>query len=84
MGFALDTPVTVLCDGGEDIAFACQLPSATKRVLDWFHIGMRFEHLVTAVRGMRGLSGETKDGLVRRAEGAKWLLWYGRQQRCLE
>ena len=29
VGIALDTPVTVLCDGGEDIAFACQLPLAT-------------------------------------------------------
>ena len=78
MGVPLDTPVTVLCDCGEDIAFACQLPSATERVLDWFHIGMRFEHLLTAVRGTKGLTGETKDELVRRAEDAKWLLWHGR------
>lgn len=29
----------LISDGGEDISFACQLPAATERVLDWFHIG---------------------------------------------
>lgn len=84
VGIAPATPVTVISDGGEDISFACQLPAATERVLDWFHIGMRFEHLLTAVRGMRDLDPSDKIVLVRRAEGAKWLLWHGQSQRCLQ
>jgi len=56
VGIGPDTPVTVLSDGGEDISHACQLPAASERVLDWFHIGMRFEHLLNAVRGLRGMN----------------------------
>ena len=83
VGIPPATPVTVISDGGEDISFACQLPAATERVIDWFHIGMRFEHLLTAVRGMRDLHQPDKDIVVRRTEGAKWLLWHGQQERCL-
>jgi hypothetical protein len=84
IGIGLDVPVTVLSDGGEDIAYACQLPSAVERVLDWFHIGMRFEHLLTALRGLRGVDDESRVDLARRAEGAKWLLWHGQHKRCLQ
>lgn len=42
IGIGPEVPVTVLCDGGDDISFACKLPSAIARVLDWFHIGCAF------------------------------------------
>jgi hypothetical protein len=84
VGIGPNVPVTVLSYGGEDISLACQLPSATERVLDWFHIGMRFEHLQTALRGIRGMGDDVRAAIVRRAEGAKWLLWHGQQKRCLQ
>ena len=84
VGIGMDVPVTVLSDGGEDISHACQLPAAAERVLDWFHIGMRFEHLLTSLRGLRGAISEERAQLERRAEGAKWLLWHGKQKRCLQ
>jgi hypothetical protein len=84
IGIGLNVPVTVLSHGGEDISHACQLPSAAERILDWFHIGMRFEHLLTALQGLRGMDEDARDELVRRAEGAKWLLWHGQQRRCLQ
>ena len=84
IGIGMDVPVTVLSDGGEDISHACQLPAAAERVLDWFHIGMRFEHLLTSLRGLRGATSEERDQLERRAEGAKWLLWHGKQKGCLQ
>ena len=40
--------------------------------------------LLTAVRGLRHTDGITKMELARRIEGAKWLLWHGRQERCLQ
>ena len=83
-GVPPDAPVTVLSDGGDDVAFACRLPRPTERVLDWFHLGMRFEHLLTGVRGLRHADEATKTELTRRIEGAKWLLWHGRQERCLQ
>lgn len=75
--------MTVLADGGEDVLHACKLPRPTERVLDWFHIAMRFEHLLTALRGLRHVQSAAKANLARRAEGAKWLLWHGRSVRCL-
>lgn len=79
-----DARVTVLSDGGDDVEFACRLPRPTERVLDWWHIAMRFEHLLTGVRGLRHMDPSTKLELARRLEGAKWLLWHGRQERCLQ
>ncbi len=84
IGIGSSVPVTVLSDGGEDITHACQLPAAAERVLDWFHIGMRFEHLLCALRGIRGMEDEERTAIVRRAEGAKWMLWHGQQKRCLQ
>jgi hypothetical protein len=74
IGIGLEAPVTVLCDGGDDISFACKLPSATARVLDWFHIGMRFEHLLISLPGLRGADADAKYEMRRRVIRAKWLL----------
>lgn len=48
VGVGPNVPVTVLSDGGEDVSHACQLQCPSVRILDWFHIGMRFVHLLTA------------------------------------
>ena len=40
-------------------------------MLDWFHIGMRFEHLLVSLRGLRGAAEEDERAQFdRRAEGA--------------
>ena len=84
IGIGLEVPVTVLCDGGDDIGFACKLPWATARVLDWFHIGMKFEHLLMSLQGLQGADPYAKDDMRRCVIRAKWLLWHGQQGRCLE
>ena len=71
-------------DCGEDISHACQLPAAAERVLDWIHISMRFEHLLVALRGLRDVAADERAQLERRAEGAKWFLWHGKQKSCLQ
>ena len=58
IGIGMDVPVTGMSDGGEDIRHACQLPAAAERALDWFHIGMRFEHLLVPLRGLRGAAAQ--------------------------
>ena len=60
LGVPPDARVTMLSDGGDDVEFACRLPRPTERVLDWFHISMRFEHLLTGVRGLRHADDVTK------------------------
>jgi hypothetical protein len=66
------------------VVLACRLPRPTEQVLDWFHIAMRFEHLLTAVRSLRHAGEVTKQELTKRIESAKWLLCHGRQERCLQ
>lgn len=84
VGIDHETPITVLCDGGEDVDAAGRLLSPCKRILDWFHIGMRFEHVLLAVRGLKGLDVYEQERLSRHLEGAKRLLWHGQAERCLE
>ena len=80
---SLSQPVVVLSDGGEDIAWACK-PAAKERFLDWLHIGMRFQHLLVAAQGLRGTNAQTRASIKRRILGAKWLLWHGQRDRCLQ
>ena len=53
-------------------------------MLDWFHIGMRFEQLLLSIRGLQGADVYTRDRLQNNVVAAKWLLWNGRKERCLE
>ena len=80
------TPTTVLSDGDAGLRNLqrCVLPEATA-VLDWFHIAMRFEHVLQAGTG---LDAGTVDALLgepcrRQIERAKWRLWHGRWRDCL-
>jgi len=84
VGIGGDVPVTVLCDGGEDAAVASRLGNRSMRILDWFHIGMRFQHLLLGLKGLQGIDDDERERLHRSAEGAKWFLWHGKAQRCLE
>ena len=84
IGIRLSVPITVLSDGGEDVDSACGLPAANERILDWFHIGMRFEHLRLAAVGLKGLDEYDRTEVLRDVEGAKWLLWHGKAERCLQ
>lgn len=61
------------------------LPGATV-VLDWFHIAMRFEHILRPATGVGADTIDAHLGAVARRdmERAKWCLWHGRwQRRCL-
>ena len=80
----LDAPVTVLSDGGDDVAFACKLPQPSERVLGSFHIAMGFEQMRTALPRLRLEHGYAfmRSWLRARVEEAKWLLWHQLQQAC--
>ena len=60
------------------------LPTATV-VLDWFHIAMRFEHVLRAATGVGRATADAHLGELARhdIERAKWCLWHGRWKRCL-
>lgn len=83
LGVSRQSPITVLSDGGDDVSRACRLPTATTRVLDWFHVGMRFEQLQLSIRGLKGLDPYIRRVLQQRVVSANRLLWHGNRNACL-
>ena len=75
------TQATVLSDGDAGLrALQTQvLPDATV-VLDWFHIAMRFEHVLKTAAGVGARTSDIQRSDVERA---KWCLWHGRWKGCL-
>jgi len=76
-GLSNKTKVTALCDGASNcwsvIDSLAPEVSHIDRILDWFHIAMKFKNT--------GL-GNTK--LNKKLESAKWYLWHGDAQKCIE
>jgi hypothetical protein len=72
LGVPADARVTVLSDGGDDVEFACRLPRSTERVLDWWHLAMRFEHLLTGLRACATESGQKWGRAAYAAAGCGW------------
>jgi hypothetical protein len=82
---ALDTPLAIISDGGEDVAYPSYMPwRPVQRILDWFHIGLRFEHVLQRLRGLSKSEPDAAAALPKRVESAKWRLWHGRAAGCLE
>lgn len=78
-GVGLDTPVAIISDGGEDVAYPTYLPwRSVQHIQDWFHISMRFEHVLQRLRGLRKSKPEQAEAMLMCVESAKWRLWNGR------
>jgi len=74
--------VTILTDGAgefEKAAKGCAQP--TCRILDWFHIAMKFEAAKTSVFGCKVIGSLEREAVRREIRGAKWLAWHGREPR---
>jgi hypothetical protein len=76
-GLAQDTEVTALADGANNCwSVIVSLESHCKQItgiLDWFHIGKKFQHVGSAV----------EDGEKETLERVKWTLWHGRPDESL-
>ena len=63
----LHTSVAIISDGGEDVAYPTYLPwRPVQRILDWFHIAMRFEHVLQRLRGLCKSDPLTAEALLKR------------------
>lgn len=71
--------VTILSDGAgefEKAAKGCNQP--TCRILDWFHVAMKFKATQRSVLGCKFIDSLERDGIERAILGAKWLVWHGK------
>ena len=74
------TSVTVLSDGDAGLrAINRQLVPQAEHVLDWFHVGMRFENLKQVAKGIHVVTeGAIRCHALVELERAKWRFWNGR------
>jgi hypothetical protein len=75
--------VTVLTDGaaGLHATQRCVAPEA-EHLLDWLHVGMRFENLKQVAKGINGFpDGAVHNHALSEIERAKWRFWNGYAQR---
>lgn len=83
-GVAIETPMAIITDGGADVGTPTILPwRPVQVILDWFHISMRFEHILQGLRGLCKTAPKPSARLLRHTESAKWRLWHGRAEGSL-
>ena len=73
------TSVTVLTDGDAGLrGIQRRVAPEAEHVLDWFHVGMRFENLKQVAKGIDGLTdGALREYALAEIERAKWRFWNG-------
>ncbi len=54
------------------------------RIVDWFHIAMKFRAAQLSASGMREQLPDHWEGISLRLERAKWRLWHGRAKSAIE
>jgi len=79
-------PMTFLSDGGDTVRQAqTGFGHQGEYVLDWFPIGMRFQHLTQLAKGLEEMEGSPKrENILKNIESAKWHLWHGCSYRSIE
>lgn len=73
------TRITILTDGAvefEKAAKGCAQPIC--RVLDWFHIAMKFKAAENSVFGCKLIEPLERDAIESEIRSAKWLVWHGK------
>ena len=77
--------LTILTDGDASLRrmVGGVAPGPMKHVLDWFHIGMKFQVLIQTARRLPLRLGSTRDLILTSINSAKWHLWHGHQSRAL-
>jgi hypothetical protein len=80
-----NTSITVLTDGDAGLrTIHRHVAPQAEHVLDWFHIGMKFENLKQLAKGINGFTeGAIRCHALAELERAKWRFWNGHTERGL-
>jgi hypothetical protein len=85
-GYRSGTEVTVLSDGDTGLrAIQREVAPNSTHVLDWFHLAMRFQHVIQVARGLSQyqIPSAAKLWLTGRVDRAKWCMWNGKSAKGL-
>ncbi|SRR5712692_6437830 len=78
-------PLTFLSDGGETVRnLPGSLHPQSVHLLDWFHLAMRVIVLGQYLKGLVRLNREVGEGIQKKLESVKWLLWHGQVDNALD
>ncbi len=71
--------LTILSDGaGEFDKAARDCAQPLCRILDWFHVAMKFQAAENAVFGCKQIESQERLGIQSEIRRAKWLVWHGK------
>ena len=84
-GVAPGNPVTVICDGAGEFAKTVDRSCRPlNRILDWFHIAMKFRAIEQSAWKHRDLRAPNGRTIAEEVASAKWKVWHGKAGRAIE
>jgi hypothetical protein len=84
-GVASDERVTVISDDAGEFAKTVDGSRLARgRVLDWFHIAMKFQAAQRSVFGSKMIDSLERESVENEIAHAKWLVWHGKGSRAVE
>ncbi|CAE6843540.1 ISKra4 family transposase ISBte1 [Paraburkholderia nemoris] len=83
-GVGQDERVTVISDDAGEFCKAVDGSQlARARILDWFHIAMKFKAARSSVFGNKTIEPDDRIAVETAIDHAKWLVWHGRGQQSV-
>ena len=76
--------MTVISDDAGEFAKAVEGSDLARgRILDWFHIAMKFKAAENSVFGSKMIESTERAAVEREIQGAKWLVWHGKNAKAV-
>ena len=84
-GVASDERVTVISDDAGEFAKTVEGSQLARgRILDWFHIAMKFQAAQRSVFGGKMIDSMDQESVETEITHAKWLVWHGKGSKAVE
>jgi hypothetical protein len=83
-GVASDERVTVISDDAGEFAKTVEGSQLARgRILDWFHIAMKFQVAQRSVFGSKMIDSMERESVETEITHAKWLVWHGKGSKAV-
>jgi len=84
-GMQENQQITFLSDGADNVrGLQFLMYPEAEHLLDWFHVAMRLTVLKQFAKGVRHTDPDTGTKLINKLKSAKWFLWHGNVDQCLD
>ncbi|MFM0669094.1 ISKra4 family transposase [Paraburkholderia sediminicola] len=84
-GVASNERVTVISDDAGEFAKTVEGSQLARgRILDWFHIAMKFQAALRSVFGSKMIDSMDQESVETEITHAKWLVWHGKGSKAVE